>query len=231
MAEHVGASDEELSQPDQPQTPADDFGHDGEGASESSAEVAEAQVDEGEDYEAATGDDAEDAADDAAPTREPITPVRLALALGLVTVVGLAALGGWLGFREHQIHQAQEQRELMIQVGRQGAVNLTTIDWQHADADIKRILDSATGGFYDDFAKRSKPFLDVVQKAQSKSVGTVTEAGLEAQSGDQAEVLVAVSVTTTSVAGPEPDPRRWRMRMFVQKIGNDAKISNVVFVP
>ena len=226
MAKHVAASDEELSQPDQPTTPAEDVS-DGEGASASLEGGAAAEVDEGEDYEAATAD----VADDTGSAPSPITPVRLALAVGLVTVAGLAALGGWLGFRERQIHQVQEQRALMIQVGRQGAVNLTTIDWEHADADIKRILDCATGGFYDDFAKRSKPFLDVVQKAQSKSVGTVTEAGLESQSGDQGQVLVSVSVTTTSVAGPEPDPRRWRMRMFVQKIGNDAKISNVVFVP
>jgi Mce-associated membrane protein len=215
MAKHAGASDGKLSPTDQPEPD----------------EVAEARVDEGEDYEAATAEDVDDVSEGTTPTTESITPVRLAMALGLVAVVGLTTLGGWFGFREHQTHQDQQQRALMIQVGRQGAVNLTTIDWQHADADIKRILDSATGAFYDDFAKRSKPFVDVVQKAQSKSVGTVTEAGLESQSGDQAQVLVAVSVSTTSIAGPEPDPRRWRMRIFVQKIGNEAKVSNVVFVP
>jgi len=119
----------------------------------------------------------------------------------------------------------------LIQVGRQGALNLTTIDWRHADADIRRILDSATGEFYEDFSKRSKPFIELVQKAQSNSVGTVTDAGLESQSGDQAQVLVAVSVKTTSLAAAEPDSRHWRMRLSVQKIGSDAKISNVAFVP
>lgn len=150
---------------------------------------------------------------------------------GLVTVVGLAALGGWFGYQTYQSHQAQQQRELMVRIGRQGALNLTTIDWQHADADVQRILDSATGTFYDDFSHRSKPFIDVVKKAQSKSVGTITEAGLESQSGNEAQVLVAVSVKTSNLGAAEQDPRHWRMRVIVQKVGNDMKVSNVAFVP
>ena len=37
--------------------------------------------------------------------------------------------------------------------------------------------------FYDDFHKRAQPFVDVVKQAQSKSVGTVTEAGVESEDG------------------------------------------------
>lgn len=190
--------------------------------------------DNAEDYEAAVDADVDhvsEVSEDAAPAKQPVSPVRLATVLGLVMAVGFAGLGGWLGFRDYQTHRVQQERELLIQVGRQGALNLTTIDWQHADADIHRILESATGAFYDDFSKRSKPFVEVVQKAQSKSVGTVTGAGLESQSGDQAQVLVAVSVKTTSLGAAEPDSRHWRMRMSVQKIGSDAKISDVAFVP
>ena len=100
-----------------------------------------------------------------------MSSVRLATALGVVAVVASTALAGWLGFREYQALRAQQQCELLVQVGRQGAVNLTTIDWQHADADIQRILDSATGTFYDEFSKRHNLSLDVVKKAQSKSSG------------------------------------------------------------
>jgi len=53
---------------------------------------------------------------------------------------------------------------------------LTTIDYNEADADVQRILNSTTGSFYDDFSKRSQPFVDVVKQARSKSEGTVTEA-------------------------------------------------------
>ena len=102
---------------------------------------------------------------------------RRATLLGLVVIIMLAALVGWFGYRAHQSQQAQTQRSQFIRVARQGALNLTTIDWQRADADVQRILDSATGEFYDDFDKRSKPFVDLVKQAKSATVGTVTEAG------------------------------------------------------
>lgn len=162
--------------------------------------------------------------------RNRMPPQRLALVMGLVAAVTMAALTSWLGFQTHQAHQASEQRQLFVQVGRQGALNLTTIDWQHADVDVKRILDSATGTFYDEFSQRSQPFIDVVNKVKSKSVGTITEAGLESHSRDTAQVLVAVSVKTTVGDGPEQEPRSWRMRVTVQKVGNDAKVADVEFV-
>ena len=133
--------------------------------------------------------------------------------------------------RAYQAHQAQEQRKLFLQAGRQGALNLTTIDWEHADGDVQRILGSATGTFYEDFSNRAQVFVDFVKQAKSKSVGTITEAALESESGNEAQVMVAVSVRTTNAAAPEQDPRAWRMRISVQRVGNEAKVSNVAFVP
>lgn len=167
----------------------------------------------------------------AAKRRSFMSPVRLATLICLVAVLALSGVVGWLGFQTYQLREDQEQRQLFLQVGRQGAVNLTTIDWQNVDHDIQRILDSATGPFYEDFSKRSQPFIDVVKKVQSKSVGTVTEAGLESLSRNEARVLVAVSVKTSNLGAEDQSPRAWRMRIDVQKVGDGAKVSNVLFVP
>ncbi|HEX9499669.1 MAG TPA: Mce protein, partial [Mycobacterium sp.] len=177
--------------------------------------------------------DEEAADEDAAPPKPRMSHLRLATIAGLVLVVALAGLTGWLGFRTYQSHQADEQHKLFLQVGRQGALNLTTIDWQQADKDVQRILDSATGTFYDDFQKRSGPFVEVVKQAQSKSVGTIAEAGLEPNSitDNGAQVLVAVTVKTSNAGAPEQAPRAWRMRISVQKVDDGAKVSNVEFVP
>jgi Mce-associated membrane protein len=156
--------------------------------------------------------------------------IALALVFGVIMVVGLAALTGWLGFRTYESQQAQAQRSLFLEVGRQGALNLTTISYTEADADVARILDSATGTFRDDFQKRSQPFIEVVKQAQSKTEGTVTAAGLESVNGDSAQVLVAVSVKTTNAGAPEPQPHAWRMRIDVQKVDDGVKVSNVGFV-
>src|SRR5882757_4781531 len=172
------------------------------------------------------GDDA-----DVTPVQRWRSHVRQALVAGLAVVTALAALVGWLGFRAYQSHTAVQQRSLFLQVGRQGAVNLTTIDWQHADADVERVLNSATGTFFDDFSKRSQPFITVVKQAQSTSVGTVTEAGLESSTANDAQVLVAVSVKTSIPTAHEQNPRAWRMRVSLHKLGDDVKVANVEFVP
>ncbi|OBH48875.1 Mce protein [Mycobacterium mantenii] len=151
------------------------------------------------------------------------------VASGLI-VATLAGLSGWLGYRAYQKHDAQARQNLYVATARQGAVNLTTINYTQVDADVQRILDLATGAFRDDFEQRSKPFMEVVKAAQSKSEGTVTDAGLESQRGDSAQVLVAVAVKSRT-AGGEEAPREWRMRIEVRSVGDDAKVSNVVFVP
>jgi len=150
---------------------------------------------------------------------------------GLTVIVALGGVSAWLGFRVYQADHSAQSRVDFVRVGKEVAVDMTTIDYEQADSDVQRILDSATGEFYDDFKNRSGPFIEVVKQAQSKSVGTVTEAGLESTNGQQGEVLVAVTVNSTSKGRPQQGPRYWRMRMTVSRYGNDLKVSKVEFVP
>ena len=212
---------------------------DGDASSQASVEPAEAaRTDSGvEDVEALPFDDDDPAAAGAGRQwfgrlrNVDRTPVRLALVVGAASAVAMTGLCGWLGYRAHEAQQQQDQRQLLLQVGRQGAVNLTTIDYEHADADVKRILDSATGQFYEEFSTRSAPFIEVLTKTQSKSVGTVTEAGIESVEGQEGQILVAVSVGTSNRGTPDNQPRYWRMRLTVTKQGADTKVSKVEFVP
>jgi Mce-associated membrane protein len=192
------------------------------------------EIDDDVDEETCAAESA--AADDTDPQplgrfRKLLSVPRLATLCSLVVVVACAATAGWLGFRVHQSHQAQAQQSQFLQVARQGALNLTTIDWQHADADVHRILDGATGEFYDDFAKRSQPFIEVLRQAKATTVGTISEAALESETADSAQALVVLSVRTSNAGVAEEVPRAWRMRIHVRKVGDQVKVSNVGFVP
>jgi Mce-associated membrane protein len=212
MAEDVAAPDRELS--------------------ESTAQEPESHAIEETEADATTAGEADSDQDEAEGAAKPrFSHVRLATIAGLVLVLALGGLTGWLGFRAYESRQDDEQHKLFLQVGRQGAVNLTTIDWQQADADVQRILDAATDTFYVEFQQRAQPFIDVVKQAQSKSVGTITEAGVESETDNEAQVLVAVQVKTSNAGAAEQYPRAWRMRLTVQKVGDQAKVSNVEFVP
>ncbi|WP_142271290.1 mammalian cell entry protein [Mycobacterium sp. AT1] len=168
------------------------------------------------------------------PERRPRawhSALRRPATLGVAIVVVLSTLLGWLGFQYHQASHAQAERGRFLQTARQAALNLTTIDWEHAEDDVRRITEGATGEFYDEFAQRSDAFVGVVKQAKSVSVGTVTEAGLESQSDGEAQALVAVSVKTSNTTGNEQVPRAWRMRISVQRTGDQMKVSRVEFVP
>lgn len=156
--------------------------------------------------------------------------VRLALIVGLTVVLGFGGLAGWSGFRAYQSRQVAQQRELFLDVGRQGALNVTTLSYDHIEADMQRVLDSSTGQFYDDFQKRAPALIDAAKRVQSNSSGTVTAAAWESGTATQAEILVAVTVESAIAGQPNRDPQRWRMRILVQKMGDDAKMSNVEFV-
>lgn len=176
-------------------------------------------------------EDFADSGEDPRPARKRLSGKRLAFVSSVAIVVALGGLIGWLEVRAHHMHAAQDRRALYLQVGRQAATNLSTIDWQQADRDVQRILDGATGVFRDDFTTRSKPFVDLVKQSHSTTVGTVTEAALESESGSTAQVIVAVTVRTSNAAAPQQDPRSWRMRISVELLGGQPKVSNVQFVP
>ena len=228
MAEHDGAAEEPdpLNNSDVPELVEKDS---------ADAEDVDAEETDVEDPEANEPEpEAEGAAEPGMRNRVQtwFSSIPGPIAVSLAIIVALVGLGGWLGFRVHQDHQEQAQRNLYVQVARQTAINLTTINYTEVDADIKRVLDSATGAFHDEFQNRSQPFVEVVKKVQSKSEGTISEAGLLSYTKDQAQVLVAVAVKTSMAAAPaDQEPRRWRMRLTVDKTGDGAKVSNVEFVP
>lgn len=241
-ADSAKTTDKEASGAVEPESTAADVPETGKPEPAAATEAATAtKADAATEADDAKADDAEagapaeaanaDEAEESAPARTPMSHVKIALIAGLVAVVALAGLTGWLGFQAYQAKQTQDLRSLYLQVGRQGALNLTTIGYENAEADVQRILDSATGTFYDDFQRRAEPFVEVVKQAQSTSEGTIAEAGLESFSDNEAQVLVAVTVRTSNAGAPDQAPRAWRMRISVEKVGDEAKVSNVEFVP
>src|SRR5699024_7763489 len=113
---------------------------------------------------------------------------------------------------------------------RQEAENLTTIDHRHAEADVRRVLDLATGSFRASFARSAPELIDTVKRERSKAVGTATAAGLASDAGNQAQVLVAVNVRSNHLGGLDKPPKELRMRVLVQKAGSRIKVSDVEIV-
>lgn len=157
-------------------------------------------------------------------------PTQRALAMALAVLSLLACLNVWLGYRDHQIRRAESAQRDMVEAAREGAISLTTIDHRQADQGVQRILDASTGAFRADFEQRATGFTDAAKTAQSQSVGTVADAGLESVDGDTGRVLVALTVMTSNRGVPERAPRAWRMRVTVVPDDGTYKVSSVEFI-
>lgn len=181
--------------------------------------------------ESTDAEEAEEAPEDGTPkAKEPLSRVALGARVGIAVVVVLAVLTGWLGYRAYQSYGVEQQREAFLQAGRQAATALTNVGWETADADVQRVLDSASGTFFDDFQKRAESYLEVVKQVQSKSEGTITSSALESVDDNTAKVLVSVTVKSTNAGVPEQAPQFWRMRLTVEQNAGQAKVSDVEFI-
>lgn len=163
-------------------------------------------------------------------SRQRMSTRRWMLVVGSLMIAALTGLTAWLGWNVHQQRLIADQRAEFLQAARQGALNLTTIDWQHAEPDVQRIVSSATGTFYDEFSKRTQSFIDVVKQSQTKSEGTIIAAGLESESDSDAQVLVAMNVKILDATAADQPLRSWRMRISVHEVDDQVKVSNVEFV-
>ncbi|ORA37057.1 Mce protein [Mycobacterium aquaticum] len=158
-----------------------------------------------------------------------MSQLRLAALAGAAIVVALVAATAWLGFRAVQTHRADEKRQMFLDAGRQAALTLTNVDWEHADDDVQRVLDSASGQFYDDFERRSQSYLAVVKQAKSKAVGTITASALVSASDHDAQVMVSMTVNSSN-AGVAGQAQSWRMVLRMQENQGVTKVSNVDFI-
>jgi Mce-associated membrane protein len=148
----------------------------------------------------------------------------------LLVVVGLVLLLVLAGWRDVHVRRAEDAREQMVAAARAGLIALTTIDHQQADRDVQRILEASTGGFRDDFEQRAEGFKDAARKAESTSVGTVSESAIESSDRDEGRVLVALTVMTSNRGVPEQQPQAWRTRVTVTRTGDGFKVAAVEFV-
>lgn len=151
--------------------------------------------------------------------------------IALAALASLVLVTAFLAYRDISVRQGEHRRQEMVQAAREGVLSLTAIDHERVDENVQRIVDASTGSFRDDFEKRAKPFADAARQAQSKSVGTVTSAGVESDEGQEGRVLVAMTVMTSNRGVPERQPKAWRIRVTVSETGQGFKVSQVEFVP
>ncbi len=182
-------------------------------------------------------DDFAEAPDDAAvvadqPRRRRASGQRVAVvAVASLLLCALLAASGFMLWQGHQASERQAQEAEFAAAARQGVVNLMSLDFNNGDADIKRLIDSTTGQFRDDFEKSKNDFLMVMKDSKVVTKAEVKATAVENMTKDSADVLVAASSQISNSASAQQPPRGWRLYVSVQRDDGQLKMSKVEFVP
>ena len=158
-------------------------------------------------------------------------PVR-PLLLGMLVVVAVAAvvLSATALSRLSAASDRSDRREAILDSARQQAVNFTTLDYQHLDRDLGRVLAGSTGDFRKQFKAGTKNLTDLVTQNRAVSRGEVLDAGIVSSDADSARVLVVADSTVTNAADSQPQKRHYRMQLDMVRSGDRWLVSDLQFV-
>ncbi|ORW72966.1 hypothetical protein [Mycobacterium saskatchewanense] len=195
----------------------------------------------GGEYEETADEDYLEGTDDAAPRRParrtgwrrwvPSLPVSAITAAIILTIV-FAAASTHMVLQHRDANQRHQREAAFVAGARQGVVNMISLDFTRAKADVQRVIDSSTGQFKVDFQQRANDFVRVVEQSKAITEGTVNAAAVELVEDNSAVVLVsATSRVTNSPPGRDEPPKIWRLRVTVADDGGRYKMSKVEYVP
>ncbi|MDR7171884.1 Mce-associated membrane protein [Nocardia kruczakiae] len=158
---------------------------------------------------------------------------RRTAGVAIAAIVLCAGLGGsgYMMWRHHDVTAKQHREAEFVAAARQGVTTLTSLDFNHAADDVKRVLDDSTGSFRNDFQSRADDFAKVIQQSKVATQGRVNAAAVQSMTDDSAVVLVAATSEVTNSAGARQEPRAWRLSVTVERVDGRLKMSKVEFVP
>lgn len=157
-----------------------------------------------------------------------------ALVASIVALVALLAVLVGLLFQGSHRSTSTDARTAAAAAARTEALAVTTIDYQTADADLRRILAGATGKLRAQFAAEQPHFADTLAREKSRSEGNVLAVGVVSSSAAKgtAQVLVAcdATVTTTGTNGRDQSVlKHYRMVMRLVRSGSRWLVSDIAF--
>jgi Mce-associated membrane protein len=170
--------------------------------------------------------------DDTGPPggRKPARTRTVLLVVLAVVSVAAVVLAATTTSRLAASTDRDQRRTAVLGAARQQAVNFTTLDYQHLDRDLRRVLRGSTGDFRSQFRSGTKDLSALVTENKATSQGEVLEAGIVSDDTDSARVLVVADSTVTNSADPKPQKRHYRMQLDLVREGSRWLVSDLQFV-
>jgi Mce-associated membrane protein len=155
---------------------------------------------------------------------------RLALYASAAVLLLLLVAAVLLGLQLRSAAQEQAARDAALSAARQSALNLTSIDQEDFEQDVANVLDGATGDFRSDFAARVRDLERLLTENEVIAEGQILEAAIVRADRRSATALVVVDSTVRNTATPDGRVNSYRMKLELEKVGDQWLTSMLEFV-
>jgi Mce-associated membrane protein len=157
------------------------------------------------------------------------------LAVLLVALLALAALGGALAWRTHQDrHDAQVRQErygAVLAAANAEAAAFVNLRFDDAEQTVGAVADGATGSFRSHYATKAGHVIRVLKRHRSSMEGRVVWSGVVQLDGTHATVIAATTGTVSNDrTGGSPVDRDYRLRLSLLHQDGRWLTTNVQFV-
>lgn len=163
----------------------------------------------------------------AGPRRRPSVSRTVVSSVLAVVVVAAAIVLAFYANKASGRDATTDHRATALAAARQAAVNFTSYDYRHLDADYKRVRDGATGSFRDDFDKQSKVLAQLIKQSKAVAKGQAVDAAVVSATASDATVLVAVDDTITNSQAPKGVVKHYRLRIDLKRIDGQWRVADV----
>lgn len=155
-----------------------------------------------------------------------------AAVVAVLSVVALLAASALFVHHQRHADALRERRAEYLQVAKQAAIDVTSIQDVTAAQDIDLVLSVTSGELRDEYSSLHEKYAQFARDAKIKAHGEIVAAAIESDDANAAQVLVAVKETLTNAGSADPQQRMFRLRLTLNRAGNGpVTASRLEFVP
>lgn len=159
-------------------------------------------------------------------------PGRKTVTVGVGLLLALASLGssGYMLWHHHTLMHKRQLIHEFAAAARVGVTTLMSIDAQHAEEDLQRIIDGSTGELKDQISVTASLLVKQAQDAKVSSKTTVEAAAVESATDDSAIVLILAKSDVINPDNKKRPPEIWRLSVKIEREDSQLKMSRVEFL-
>lgn len=152
---------------------------------------------------------------------------RALVGTAVVLFVATVALAGFFGWQLKQERDVDAAGRAALDVAKNYAVVLTSVDNGKIDENFAQVLDGATGEFKDMYSQSAAQLRQLLIDNKAVSHGTVVDAGIKSATKNKVEVLIYVDQAISNTVNPDPRIDRSRVTITMERIDNRWLASKV----